>query len=117
MGAIEVLEHEFAGESDATFLMRLRIDVTWDRAAFTRLEQAMREACAEFQERDELPRSLADGFYYVSYFVRSWTSHPSFRRPDDHDYYEACLQRLDDLASWFFSGHSPYDEDYTWPRL
>ena len=117
MGSVDVLKREFAGEGDANFLMRLRIDLTWDRLAFTRLEQAMRDACAKFEGREELPRSLADGFFFVSYFVRSWTSHPSFKRPEDIDYYEACLQRLDDLASWFFSGHSPYIDGHEWPRL
>lgn len=116
MGSIEVLEREFAGE-DESFLIRLRIDRVWDRDAFTRLEQAMREVCAAYEERDQLPRWLADGFYYASVFVRSWTGHPSFRRPENEDYYDACLQRLDDLASWFFSGDSPRVAEYAWPQL
>lgn len=94
---IDVLKEEFAGE-EATFMTRLRIDLVWDCAAFTRLEQAMREVCAAFEDREELPRFLADGFYFASVFTRSWTAHPSFPRPRDDGYYRACLQRLDDLA-------------------
>jgi hypothetical protein len=77
----------------------------------------MREACAAYEERDQLPRWLVDGFSFASLFVRSWTGHPSFRRPESEEYYEACLQRLDDLASWFFSGRSPYVAEYAWLPL
>jgi hypothetical protein len=39
---LSVLQHEFAGD-EGSFLLQLRPDMTWDRAAFNRLTQAMFE--------------------------------------------------------------------------
>jgi hypothetical protein len=103
--------------ADGTFLLLIRSDLKWDRATFTRLEQAMRATCAIYQQQEELPRWLAEGYYYVSHFVADWTSHPNFPRPDPEDYYTDCLERLSDLADWFFRGVHNYQEPHTWAEL
>lgn len=46
---MSVLRQEFDAE-EGSFLLRLRGDLEWDRAAFTRLERAMRAACEQLQE-------------------------------------------------------------------
>jgi hypothetical protein len=109
-----VLRREFDAE-EGSFLLRLRCDLDWDRAAFTRLDHAMRAACAQFRDHDDLPRWLAEDFYHVSHFVADWTSHPQFPRPEPAHYYESCLERLRDLADWFFRGEHDYQLPYTWP--
>lgn len=114
--ALVVLRREWDAE-DGSFLLRLRCDLVWDRAAFSRLERTMRAVCAQHQGQDELPRWLAEGFYYVSHFVSDWTSHPHFHRPEPPEYYEDCLERLRDLADWFFRGEHSYQEPLTWPDL
>jgi hypothetical protein len=73
---LELLRREFSAE-DGTFLLQLRIDLHWDRQAFSRLEQAMRRVCARLESRDHLERWLAEGYWYLSDFVPSHTSHPN----------------------------------------
>ncbi|GGM24115.1 hypothetical protein GCM10011608_06210 [Micromonospora sonchi] len=74
-----VLRREFESV-DGSFLLRLRGGLVWDRAAFSRLEQAMRLACEQRGGHDDLPRWMAEGFYEVSHFVAEWTAHPNFPR-------------------------------------
>ncbi|GAA4594854.1 hypothetical protein GCM10023194_62900 [Planotetraspora phitsanulokensis] len=114
---LTTLRREFDADDD-TFLLKLRgSQLEWDKDAFSRLEQAMRATCELFQGRDRLDRWIAEGFYEVSHFVRGWTSHPHFPRPKPDEYYDACLERLDDLADWFFRGVHNYIEPHTWPDL
>jgi hypothetical protein len=114
--ALNILEHEFRSEP-GSFLLGLRSDLVWDRSAFVRLEQAMRTVCERLQETEELPRWLAEGYYHVVTDVPSWTAHPNFPRPEPEEYYAACIERLTDLADWFFRGEHAYTEPHTWSEL
>lgn len=121
--AATVLRQEF-GADEGSFLLGLRgADLTWDRSAFSRLERAMRAVCEQWEVgeqwegSEQLDRWMAEGFYYTPRFVRDWTSHPDFPRPGPQQYYEDCLQRLDDLADWFFHGYHPYQQPHVWPDL
>jgi hypothetical protein len=112
-----LLRQEFEA-AEGSFLLGLRGEgLEWDRAAFSRLEQAMRSVCERCQDLDQLDRWMAEGFYSVSRSVRDWTSHPNFPRPEPRQYYNACLERLDDLADWFFRGYHSYREPHVWPDL
>ncbi|MBL7501012.1 hypothetical protein I6A84_26235 [Frankia sp. CNm7] len=115
--ALALLRREFDAE-EGTFLFQLRGDgIQWDRVAFTRLERAMRTVCERLHDEEKLDRWLAEGFYYASRFVRDWTSHPSFPRPEPPQFHEDCLARLEDLADWFFRGWHVYQEPHVWPDL
>ncbi|MFJ8917318.1 hypothetical protein [Amycolatopsis sp. NPDC102389] len=115
--AVTVLRQEFEA-TKGSFLLGLRgARLEWDRVAYRRLERAMRVVCERLQGDDRLERWMAEGFYYTSRFVRDWTSHPNFPRPEPERYYEDCLQRLDDLADWFFHGFHMYVEPHVWPDL
>jgi hypothetical protein len=112
----QTLRHEFeAGEG--SFLIQLRPDMIWDRIAFSRMTDAMRECAMHCQLSESRERWLAESFWYLSTFVRAWSSHPNFPRPFDASYYEAAYQRLDDLAYWFFRGESPYAAGHEWKPL
>ncbi|MFD0555868.1 hypothetical protein ACFQ3B_02250 [Stackebrandtia endophytica] len=112
-----VLREEFEAV-EGSFMLALRgKSLVWDRAGFTRLERAMRRACEWSQERDRFDRWMAEGFYDASRFVRDWTSHPNFPRPQPQQYHLDCLDRIDDLADWFFRGFHSYQEPHTWPDL
>jgi hypothetical protein len=69
----------------------------------------MRVVCERTQEADQLPRWLAEGYYQVATGVPAWASHPNFPKPESADYYAACLERLADLADWFFRGWHAYE--------
>lgn len=114
--ALRTLEHEFRSEP-GSFLMQLRGDLRWDRDAFSRLERSLREVCERTQAAEDLPRWLAEGYYQVATEVPDWTSHPNFPRPEPGEYYAACIERLSDLADWFFRGWHAYIEPHTWPEL
>jgi hypothetical protein len=121
---IRVLEHEFSAD-DGSFLIQMRCDLTWDKATFTRLTEAMLACCKAYDARDErptlmgsaydktqVPRWLADGFWYLSFYVKDWTTHPNWERTTapEQEYYDRAYVRLFDLATWFFTGHSPYTD-------
>ncbi|MFF2775463.1 hypothetical protein ACFVU3_11185 [Streptomyces sp. NPDC058052] len=114
--ALKILEHEFHSEPES-FLLRLRCELEWDRAAFSRLEKAMRAICAHTQGAETLPRWLAEGFYHAATEVPGWTSHPNFPRPEPREYYDACVERLVDLADWYFRGRHVYMEPHVWRDL
>ncbi|WP_418960194.1 hypothetical protein [Streptomyces tritici] len=114
--ALKILEREFRSEP-GSFLLRLRCELVWDRGSFSELERAMRAVCAGMREAEELPRWLAEGYYHVATDVPSWTAHPGFPRPEPAEYYAACIERLTDLADWFFRGEHVYIEPHTWPEL
>ena len=55
--------------------------------------------------------TLVGGKILVPVMVRKVLDRPSvFPRPQPQEYHENALHRLDDLASWFFFGHRPYEE-------
>ena len=119
-----ILQHEF-NANEGSFLLQLRCDLVWDRAAFTRLTGAMVECCEAYDTTDDpsttaipgspyydktVPRWLAEGFWYTSTFVRGYTSHPAWREKiaRDPDYFDDAYERLDLLADWFFTGDCPF---------
>ena len=81
------LRNEFeAGEG--SFLIQIRPDLNWDKAAFTRLITVMQRCCQEHGESDTLERWMANGFWFVPSFVRDWTTHPNFPRVHEAEYYQ-----------------------------
>ncbi|GIJ11057.1 hypothetical protein Van01_42710 [Micromonospora andamanensis] len=98
-----MLRSEF-GCDDGSFLLRLRIELEWDRAAFARMEAAMRVVCAGYDRREASDQWLAEGFHFVSTWVDGHTAHPSFPRPQPESYHTASLDRLRALATWFSRG-------------
>ena len=99
-------EYEAGGE---TFLTRLRLDLDWDPAAFTRLTDAMRLYCALLADQKVVPRWVAELYWFAPTFTRTWTSHEYWQPlvAADPDYYRASYQFLDDLAVWFWTGVPP----------
>ncbi len=104
----EILEKEFKAE-DNTFLIQLRIDLKWDEMAFSRLIEAMISYCENHSLDKKVDRWIAEGFWYIPTFTRSWSSHQSFPRLFPNEYYEKSYDLLDELAFWFFTGQSPWD--------
>lgn len=102
-----VLRHEFGAE-EGSFLLSLRVRLEWDRNAFDCLLAAMATCCRDQAGAEKLERWLAEGFWYLSSFVRDWTTHPQFPRSLPEEYYDTAYRRLDELAEWFFTGESPY---------
>jgi hypothetical protein len=102
-----ILRREFTGH-DASFLLRLRCEFSWDKAAFSRLVAAMEDCAVAHQERDVIERWVAEGFWYLERFAPEWSSHPNFPRPHEEEYYKRAYERLHDLSYWLFVGESPY---------
>lgn len=104
---LDILRREFSGEDDS-FLIKLRPGLEWDKEAFSRLTTAMEVCCMRLAGSEMLERWLAEGFWYVSWFVKSWTTNENFPRLYPKAYFDESYQRIDDLAYWFFRGESPY---------
>jgi hypothetical protein len=104
---LEVLRKEFDAE-EGTFLLQIRCDLMWDKNAFTRLVTAMWIYCEHDCEDEMIERWVANGFWHLSTFVRTWTTHSNFPQVHSKEYYERSYRRLEDLAYWCFFGESPY---------
>jgi len=109
MTPTQFLQEEFEA-ADGSFLLRLRIDLRWDVAAFDRVTSAMLDVVKARDPLDPIPRWLAEGYWYLDWYVREWTSHEAFPRPHSSSYYEEAYERLHDLAYWLFIGESPYQK-------
>jgi hypothetical protein len=103
-----ILRREFAAE-EGSFLLKLRCELCWDKAAFSRLIQAMEKCAAYHQGRDDIERWVAEGFWYLEGFTKDWSTHPSFPRSHGEEYYQTAYVRLRDLSYWLFVGESPYE--------
>jgi hypothetical protein len=104
---LTILRKEFTAEN-GSFLLQLRCDLRWDQEAFLRLTTAMERCCSDLENAEYFDRWLADGFWYLSFFVKSWASHENFLRELPDEYYRDAFQLLFDLASYFFTGSHPY---------
>ena len=78
---------------------------------------AMEACCKAYEGQESLERWLAQGFWFMSWFVKDWTTHPGFHRPQPQEYYENALDRLNDLSYWFFFGYSPYEDGHGFDPL
>jgi hypothetical protein len=103
----DVLRREFDAE-EGSFLIQLRCGLTWNRKAFTRLILAMEACCQDNEGKETLDRWVAEGFWYLSWFVESWATHPNFPKNEPAEYYVKAFNRLHGLASWLFTGNPPY---------
>src|SRR5262245_12390986 len=96
---LEILRREFTA-GDSSFLIQLSPNLIWDKEAFSRLVVAMETCCKACEGKDSLERWLVEGFWFMSWFVKDWTGHPGFPRPQPQECYENTLKRLDDLVYW-----------------
>ncbi|WP_370355246.1 hypothetical protein [Catenulispora sp. EB89] len=113
MSSIDALRSEYDADP-GTFLYPGRIERTWDRDAYNRLQRTMREVCEELEGQDRIDRWIADAFWYAEGFVREEESFPD---PEPQEYFEDAKRRTFDLCSWLFSGQSPYLPGHDWPDL
>ena len=93
-----------------SFLLELRCNLVWDKAAFARLIRTMQDYVEQTGTSETVERWTAEGFWYLDHFVQDWSSHPSFPRTHEQHYYDAAYRRLHDLAYWLFVGESPYND-------
>lgn len=96
----QILQQEFDAE-DGSFLIQLRCDFYWDKSAFTRLTQNMYEVAKDLENQPNIPKWVANGFWYVEKFTKEWTNHPNFPSPDQ-EYHEDCLELLYFLCDYLF---------------
>ena len=128
-----ILQHEF-NANEGSFLLQLRSNLVWDKGAFSRLVEAMVECCRAYDTSNDppttafpgspyyeltVPRWLADGFWYLSTFVRDHTSHTAWHQKiaREPDYYNKAYERLFDLADWFFTGQTLPNPDSTFAPM
>jgi hypothetical protein len=94
-------------DAEDGFLLNLRTNLEWNKAAFKTLVDAMQHYLENTAPDERIDRRVAEGFWYTETFTKDWISHPSFPRPHSTIYYEAALARLHDLSYWLFFGESP----------
>ena len=106
----DILRREFNAE-EGSFLIQVRCRLEWDWDAFRRLTSAMFDVAEEVKgQPPSIETWIAEGFWFCDTWIRDHTSHPNFSRPPEDAYHDA-LALLSDLASFLFTGRSPYKDD------
>jgi len=109
MKNLENLRKEIDGEEE-TFLIILRTELRWDWDAFNRLTNLMYDVADGATGLESVDKHIAQGYWFIDTWVRDWTGHDDFPRPEK-DKYEEAIQLLRDLSYFFFTGVSPYEDD------
>jgi len=113
MSEFKELQSEFDAE-DGSFLIGLRGELNWDKDAFRNLTRLMYQAASEMQGQSDIPVEIAQGFWFCDTWIRHWTSHENFPRPEVQ-YYEDSLELIHDLAYFLFMGLTARDAFSTRP--
>ncbi|CAM1372912.1 hypothetical protein [Tenacibaculum xiamenense] len=93
---------------EGSFLLELRTELNWNHNAFLNLLIKLSEECKKITKKSKLNRNIAEGVWYISYFIQDWSSHTNFPKKFPKEYYIKAYELIHDLASYYFSGHSPY---------
>ncbi|UOD29216.1 hypothetical protein INH39_27990 [Massilia violaceinigra] len=104
---LEALKEAF--QSDDGFLVELRCFARWNKAAFARLVAAMQHYLQSAEPGEHVERWIAEGFWMHDAMVRE-LSRSTTRSAAEQVYYDAAYQRLGELAGWFFTGQSPWQD-------
>jgi hypothetical protein len=107
--ARQILKREFDAEK-GSFLLQARCHLEWDWDAFRRLTGAMYDVADEVKGQPSIETWIAEGFWFCDTWIPGHTSHPKFPRPPEEAHRDA-LRLLDELASFLFTGQSPYEDD------
>ncbi len=107
---LDALRAEFEG-ADGSFLLKLRVDLMWDETSFAYLTGLMRRYVEGRAPDDDIPRWIAEGFWYLDVFVADWSSHPNFRARNPHITYDEHYETLRALAGWLFMGEPLFERE------
>jgi hypothetical protein len=91
-------------------MLSARCNLQWDWTAFRQLTHAMYDVANEIRGQDTIETWIAQGFWYCDTWIRDWTMHPNFPRPDQQAHEEA-LELISNLAYFLFFGESPFTDD------
>ncbi|CAL2091315.1 protein of unknown function [Tenacibaculum sp. 190524A02b] len=71
----------------------------------------MNTECIRIKETKTVSRETASGVWYISYFIKSLSSHQNFPKKQSKVYYEKAYELINDLAFYYFMGVSPYQSE------
>lgn len=95
----EELLYEFRGEENS-FLIAIRCDLEWSHAKFVKLLNTMNNYCKQKHSSDPLDKEIAQGFWFVSWYIKDWTSHSGFRNANKFhdDYYTHSYELIHNFS-------------------
>jgi hypothetical protein len=93
----------------------MRAEAKWDWVAFKDLSRAMFEVAKADRDKEHVEKWIGQGYWFCDTWIRSFSAHPSFPRPETKRY-EAALEILSDLAFYYFEGVCPYQDEQTLQR-
>ena len=108
MSPFDTLQKQFDADY-GSFMLIARCELRWDWAAFTSLTAAMYQVADQLRGHQTIDMWIANGFWTCDTWIRQWTGHDDFPRPD-RMHYDAALGLLHDLAYFLFMGESPYTD-------
>ncbi|WP_299767707.1 hypothetical protein [uncultured Dokdonia sp.] len=96
---------------EGSFLLELRTGISWNHNSFINL---LKEAHKEYQNTkndSELNREIAEGIWYISHFIKEWSSHENFPKVHSNEYYSKAYDLIHDIAYEYFMGESVYTSE------
>lgn len=109
------IEDEFTSQPES-FMAGLK-QLQWDQAKLIALLQDLQRLCQLLDREEMIERWLADGFWYLPNFIKTWPEHPEFPKEQLPDNFQVVCGLLDDLAEWFFTDHCPWEDPENWLAL
>lgn len=104
------VRRELKGE-EGSFILDLRCNLTWDHHKCMETLQAFYAFIRSSEKNDYLERELAYGFWFFDSFVKSWTSHESFRAANgcSEQYYQHAYEIIYFLVEWYMGYDCPFE--------
>lgn len=93
---------------DGSFLIQLRPSLNWNHNSFMNLIDKLYEECQRTEKDTTLDREITCGIWYISTFIKDWSTHENFPQKFPKEYYEKAYELIDDLVYYYFMAESLY---------
>ena len=98
---------------EGSFLLELRSGLHWNHEAFINLLKEAHEEYVRTKNDTTLEREIAHGLWYISHFVKDWSTHENFPKVYSDTYYSKAYDIIHDIAYEYFMGESIYQSEET----
>ncbi|AFM05563.1 hypothetical protein Fleli_3232 [Bernardetia litoralis DSM 6794] len=93
---------------DNSFLIQLRSNLHWNHNSFMNLIDKLYKECQRTEKDTVLDREIACGIWYISTFIKDWSTDENFPQKFSEEYYENAYELIDDLVYHYFMAKSLY---------
>ncbi len=104
------LLNELNGEK-GSFILELRTNLNWNHTAFVNLMIKLYRESLKTKKDKTLEREIASGVWFISTFIKSFTSHKDFPKKYSLEYYSKAYELINDITWTYFMVDSPFNSE------